>query len=256
MGSINASSTINVAIVGGGIIGVITGLGLLRRGMRVTIYERASDWHEVGAGFAFTGVARECMKLIDSRILEELIQVSEEWSPSRFWDAFNPQTKEEAEKEEIAKLWEIPQENLSFRACVRSHFLFRMVALLPEGVAIFGKQLVGYDDREENDHVELRFADGSTANADVVIGCDGIHSATREMLLGADQPASRPSFTHTVAYRTMVPIATGIAAIGEKKARSTCMHCGPNANVMSYPVCIAPTNPRNSSLTELTHTHR
>lgn len=43
MGSINASSSLNVAIVGGGIIGVITALGLLRRGMRVTIYERASN---------------------------------------------------------------------------------------------------------------------------------------------------------------------------------------------------------------------
>lgn len=195
------------------------------------------------------------MNRIDPSILEELIRVSEEWSPSRFWDAFHPQTKHEAEQEETAMLWQIPQENLAYWACVRSHLLFRMTALLPEGVAIFGKQLVGYDDNEENDQVILRFADGSTAKADVVIGCDGIHSTTREVLLGADHPASRPSFTHMVAYRTMVPIAAGIAALGEDKARSTCMHCGPNANVMSYPVRIVQTNDRQKkNLLKLMHT--
>lgn len=243
MGTVNTSSSLNVAIVGGGIIGVITALGLLRRGIPVTIYERASDWHEIGAGFAFTGLARECMKRLDPRIVEELIGVSEEWSPTRFWDGFHPRTKQEAEQDETAMLWQIPQENLLYRACVRSHLLFRMTALLPEGVTVFGKQLVDYEDNDENDKVILNFADGSTAKADVVIGCDGIHSATREVLLGGgDHPVPRPTFTHMVAYRTMVPMAAAITVLGEKKARSTCMHCGPKANVMSYPVRIAQRN--------------
>lgn len=38
---------LDVAIVGGGIIGVMTALGLVRRGMRVKIYERTPSWHEI-----------------------------------------------------------------------------------------------------------------------------------------------------------------------------------------------------------------
>ena len=49
---------LDVAIVGGGIIGVMAALGLLRRGIRVKIYERGADWQEIGAGIGFTEIAR------------------------------------------------------------------------------------------------------------------------------------------------------------------------------------------------------
>ena len=245
MGSSDTPSpSFDVAIVGGGIMGVMTGLGLLRRGMNVAIYERANDWHEIGAGFAFTGIARECMQRIDPGILEVLTRISEKTSSSantRYWDAFHPQTKQEAAQEGTALLFQMPEKDLAFWGCLRSHLLFGTTAQLPEGVVSFGKRLVGLDDNEESDRVVLRFADGSTADAHVVIGCDGIHSTTRELLLGVDNPAARPSYTHTVAYRTMVPIDAAIAALGEDKARSGCMHCGPGANMMSYPVRMVPT---------------
>ncbi|RMZ82269.1 hypothetical protein DV738_g1890, partial [Chaetothyriales sp. CBS 135597] len=250
MGSLDSSfasssttSSLDVAIVGGGIIGVMTALGLLRRGLRVAIYERASDWHEIGAGFGFTGVARECMQRIDPAILDVLTRISEKASSSahtRYWDGFTPQTKEDAALEAASLLWQMPEKDLSFWGCLRSHFLLGMTALLPPGVAHFGKQFVGYEDDSDGDkkssRVVLHFADGSTAEADVLVGCDGIHSSVREQLLGANHPASHPSYTHTVAYRTMVPIDAAIAALGEDKARSGCMHCGPDVNMMSYPV--------------------
>lgn len=89
---------LDVAIVGGGIIGVITALGLLHRGMRVTIYERAAKWPDIGAAFAFTGVARECMQSMDPKILEALGRVAHR-SPAetvRYWDGFHPRTKQAA----------------------------------------------------------------------------------------------------------------------------------------------------------------
>lgn len=242
MGSTGVSSApLDVAIVGGGIVGVMTALGLLHRGsgIRVTIYERAADWHEIGAGFAFTGVARACMERIHPGILEVLSRISEKTSSSantRYWDAFHPRTKEQAQREAESLLFQMPERDLAFWGCVRSHLLLGMTALLPAGVTLFGKELIGYDDKEENDKVLLHFADGSVAEADVVIGCDGIHSSTRKALLGPDHRASRPSYTHTTAFRTMVPISAGIEALGEDKARSGCMHCGPDANMMSYPV--------------------
>lgn len=236
---ISNGSPLEIAIVGGGVIGVMTALGLLRRGIKTVIYERASDWHEVSAGFAFTGVARECMQRLDPSILEVLGRVSEKTdskASTSYWDAYHPQTKNDAEDESKALLYQIPGNKLSFWGCVRSHFLLGMAKLLPGDVVRFNKQVVKYDDDEGEDKVILHFEDGTTAEADAVLGCDGIHSTIRNILLGADHPSARPSYTHTAAYRTMVPIDAGIAALGEAKALSACMHCGPDANMMSYPV--------------------
>lgn len=49
-----------VAIVGGGIVGAILTLGLLRQNISVRVYERAGGFREIGAGMAFTAAARRC----------------------------------------------------------------------------------------------------------------------------------------------------------------------------------------------------
>jgi salicylate hydroxylase len=72
----------------------------------------------------------------------------------------------------------------------------------------------------------------------VVIGCDGINSTMRKVILGADEPASHPTYSHNVAYRTVVPVADASSALGQDKANSPCMHLGPDAVIVSYPVCI------------------
>lgn len=160
---------LDVAIVGGGIIGVITALGLLHRGMRVVIYERAATLQEIGAAIAFTGVARECMQRLNPRVHEVLAQVGRK-SPHekvRYWDGFHPRTKEAAALEESSLLFDVPERDLAFWACLRSHFLQGMVEQLPEGTVKFRRQLVDYMDEEESGKVVFRFADGSTAESDV-----------------------------------------------------------------------------------------
>lgn len=237
-GGSNAFS-FEVAIVGGGIVGVITALGLLRRGIRAVIYERAGSWHEISAGFAFTAVARECMQQLDPGILEVLSGIGQKTDSSAstgYWNAYHPHTKRDAEDESKSLLFKTVDNRLSFWGCVRSQFLLGMAALLPDGAVKFGKQLVSVDDDGANEKAVLHFADGSAAEAHAVLGCDGIHSVTRRLILGADHPAARPSYTHTVAYRTMVPMDDAVLSLGEDKAKRACMHCGPNANIMSYPV--------------------
>src|SRR5271168_3664737 len=97
-----SNALLDIAIVGSGIVGVMMALGLLHRGMRVTVYERANDFHEIGAGFAFTGVARECMQRLDPRVLEALRRVGEEnrHPQNRYWDGFNPASKEAAQAQD------------------------------------------------------------------------------------------------------------------------------------------------------------
>ncbi|GAQ45880.1 unnamed protein product [Aspergillus niger] len=72
-----------VAIIGAGITGITLALGLLSRGIPVRVYERARDFHEIGAGIGFTPNAEWAMK----------------WS-TRWVDAFNETGTDPRETEE------------------------------------------------------------------------------------------------------------------------------------------------------------
>lgn len=52
---------------------------------------------------------------------------------------------------------------------------------------VFGKKLVGGEETE--DEVTLRFDDGTTATGDLVLGCDGVHSATRTQIVDPSRPS-------------------------------------------------------------------
>lgn len=242
-----------IAIVGAGIIGVMTALGLLHAHHHVTVYEKADDYFEVGAAMAFTGVARECMQRLSPEALEALRRVGEanRHPMNRYWDGFNPASKEEA-RSKHSLMFEQSAKELDYMGCLRSVFLREMAKALPEGTVKFGKALETYCD--SNSGVELRFADGSTVQADMcefsnvgctstlttncrtVLACDGIHSKARGLLLGQDAAASHPNFTHKVAYRAIIPIAAAVDALGEDKANNQCAHLGPGGHALSFPV--------------------
>lgn len=173
---------LEIAIVGGGVIGVITALGLLKRGLSVTIYERASQWPDYGAAFAFTAVARECMKRLDPKVLDALMRVGmRDPNPTfQYWDGVGPRTKEAAEDPETGLMFEVPEKDLAFVACLRTQFLLEIAKGLPEagGVVHFDKQLTDFTDllEEGQSKVVLSFADGSTAEADV--GSSSLYSIT------------------------------------------------------------------------------
>lgn len=123
--------------------------------------------------------------------------------------------------------------------CHRAHFLDVLVKLLPEGCAQFDKRL---SDVEEilNDAGEqkllVKFADGTTAEADAVIGCDGIRSATRPLVYGKDNILSRPQFTGKVAYRGLIPMPKAVEALGNDLAENRQMYLGHRGHVLTFGV--------------------
>lgn len=50
--------------------------------------------------------------------------------------------------------------------------------------------------------VSIKFADGTTATANMVVGCDGVHSAVRGQFA-----TDKPRYSGQIAYRGLVPIS-------------------------------------------------
>ena len=69
-----------------------------------------------------------------------------------------------------------------------------------------------------------------------MIGCDGIRSRVRQLILGEKNPASYPSYSHKFAFRGLIPIDRAIAALGEEKTSTRHMHLGPNGLALTFPV--------------------
>lgn len=79
-------------------------------------------------------------------------------------------------------------------------------------------------------------ADSSSPSSSSVIGCDGIRSRVRQLLFGRDNPSSHPSFCRKVAFRGLVKMDKAVAALGPEKAHNQCMHMGPRAHVLNFPI--------------------
>lgn len=72
---------------------------------------------------------------------------------------------------------------------------------MPKGTIKLGRKLVRLNDLGASG-VELAFADGSTAIADLVVGADGIRSAVRDSVW----PDYRLAFTGTTIWRVLLPV--------------------------------------------------
>ena len=69
-----------------------------------------------------------------------------------------------------------------------------------------------------------------------MLGADGVHSAVRKYVLGAEHPALRPQFTGAVAYRGVVPMERAVTRLGEEVAANTYGHCGHGVVTLGYPI--------------------
>lgn len=219
-------SSPSIAIVGGGISGVVLAIALERRGLNVQIYEQAHKFGEIGAGVAFSPNATRAMRSCSPEIYEAFEKVAtRNQSPEKkqVWFDF---------KDGYKKDQEIGKEQVYFtlnnddgaNAVHRAHFLDEMVKLVPDGITHFKKHLDTIEHGQDSGKLTLKFHDGTTAVADAVIGCDGIKSRVRAWMLGDNHPAIPPVYTHKYAYRGLIPMPKAIEALGKDNAQNAKMH--------------------------------
>lgn len=221
-----SDNNFEVAIIGGGIAGVTLAIALHHRAVSYKIYEQAASLREIGAGVSFQPNAVHAMKECHGGVYEAFGKVCTRnmWpSKQKVWFDYLDGTAESGNTDEKQAAAFTISNSLGQNGVHRAHFLEEMVKLIPSGVTNFGKRLSKLSEND-NGRIVMSFEDGTSAETDAVIGCDGIKSTVRQILFGPGHPATPPSYTHKYAYRGLVPMKDAIAAVGEERAQNACMH--------------------------------
>ena len=172
-----------IAVVGAGIGGLAVAASLQRRGGDVQVYEQASRFHRLGAGIQMSPNAMRVHRELGLEgVLREKAFEPRAWS-NRDWDTG-------ATKFDLTLAPEVePRYGAPYLLMHRGDLHEALASAVPPDLVHLGKRLVELE--EASDGMTLRFADGSSATADAVIGADGVHS--RGARRSCSGPRRRPS---------------------------------------------------------------
>ncbi|MFF2650817.1 FAD-dependent monooxygenase [Streptomyces sp. NPDC058045] len=184
---------LTVGIAGAGVGGLSAALALRTLGHHPVVFEQAAQFGRVGADINLTPNA---VRALDGLGVGEAVRRTAARPTqriSRMWDT-GEVTSRLPMGDTAEQRYGSPQLTIH-----RADLTEALGAALPPGTVRHGHRLTGVD--TTGDRLRLSFADGDPAEADVLIGADGIHSAVRTALFGPEQP----EFTGVVAYRAVVP---------------------------------------------------
>jgi salicylate hydroxylase len=163
-----SNSLFEVAIVGGGITGLALAVGLLKRNVSFTIYERAENFGELGVGITFTPNAQRAMEALDPCVLQSFTNVASAPSGGTidFVDGVREHGSEDPRTSTAALLFQLHVKG-GYKACRRCDFVDQIVQHIPKDRVRHGKWLDSIETDDESGRAVLKFRDGETAQADV-----------------------------------------------------------------------------------------
>jgi len=194
-----------IAIIGAGLGGLTAALALIADGWRVRVYEQAAVLGEVGAGISLSSGAGRALAAfgLGPALLAASLPVPD--------IAFvHYQTGEVL----AGTLHTTPPPDFGFAKARHIHradlheILLKAVRARDPDAVLTGHRL---DSVEETGRgITARFANGSTARADALIGADGVRSTVRRQLFGD----GAPEFAGQIAFRCLIPRAVAEPFMG------------------------------------------
>ena len=183
-------SRLDVAIVGGGIGGLFAANALCAKGVQVSLYEQAPAIGEVGAGVFLTPNSVRHLQRIG---LEPAV---EKWGArvghdSRYF-------RHDGAPIAPVQVTDSAGWNATF-GLHRADLVDLLAEALPAGVLHCGHRCIAFE--QDGNMARVSFANGASAQADLIIGADGIHSELRPYVYASSEPV----FSGSVAYRGLVP---------------------------------------------------
>jgi salicylate hydroxylase len=221
--------TPHIAIIGAGIGGLAAACALRQQGFDVTVYERAAQLGEVGAGLQLGPNAVKVLRGLG--VFEALRPLAFEPTNivSLAWDDAHLRFREPLKGIAAAQF------GAPYVMAHRADLHHVLMERLPDASIVRNAPCTGVASSAACAHAD--FADGHTIEADVIIGADGINSVVRERTFGL-QPAR---YTQQMAWRCMVPIDCvptrvgpgGSVAVGWDEYVGW---IGPTGHVICYPI--------------------
>ncbi|MGH3252709.1 MAG: FAD-dependent monooxygenase [Trebonia sp.] len=214
--------TAEIAIIGGGIGGLAAAAFLRRAGHAATVYEQASQLGEIGAGVVVAPNAARLLRALGvlPAFEERAVRLETGWEFRRWQDGSVLSSEDLTTK--CADLY-----GEGTYTAHRADLLDVIARTVPEGDVRLGKRCVEVG--LSGPRHTLRFADGESAEADVVIGADGLHSLVRAAL-SEPVPAT---YSGLCAFRALVP-AESAPDFARRPAQT--LWIGPDHHLVHYPI--------------------
>lgn len=188
-----AKRKLNVAIIGAGMGGLAAAAALRLKGIDVTVYEQARQFARVGAGIQ---IGCNAMHVLRGLGLEARLR-AQTFYP-RSWNNRDWRTGEVMFDMIFGPAAEAKY-GAPYLLAHRGDLHEALASIVPAEVTRLDHRLVGVE--AASGGVRLAFANGASAEADAVIGADGVHSALKKILFGEDAL----NVTGRIAYRTTYP---------------------------------------------------
>ncbi|WP_280424609.1 FAD-dependent monooxygenase [Nocardia carnea] len=217
-----SGGALRVVVVGGGIGGLAAAAFLHRAGIDVAVYEQAPQLGEVGAGLVVSPNAVRLLRRLGhlDRFLDSAVELEVGWEFRR-WEDGSVLSAEQM-RGRCAQLY---GENAYVSH--RADLLEAIRAAVPPELLHLGKRCTGIDVRP--DRVGIQFDDGTSVEADVLIGADGVHSAIR----GHITTPTPATYSGMCAYRALVP-AEAAPEFSRRPVQT--LWIGPDHHLVHYPV--------------------
>jgi 2-polyprenyl-6-methoxyphenol hydroxylase-like FAD-dependent oxidoreductase len=175
-------------IIGCGVAGPVVALLLQRAGIEAEIYEARAESTDYGG--SFLNMACNGLGVLGALGLEE--QVSRQGSPIPRMIIWNGKGKRLGEVRNGARA-EVGAPSINILRS-RLHHVLREGAERQGIKMAFGKKLIGLSTGEQG--VRATFEDGTTAEGSFLVGCDGTHSRTRQLI---NPNAPSPHYTGLIS---------------------------------------------------------
>jgi 2-polyprenyl-6-methoxyphenol hydroxylase-like FAD-dependent oxidoreductase len=174
-------------VIGGGIVGLTSGLALRRAGVEVVICERAPEIRAAGAGL---GLWANALAVFDDLGIGEQVRAIGRPSEMYFHDP-------------AGRLLDTPEFGVEDHQYLLVHRA-KLTDLLADSVGRENIRLgTAFEAYEEHaDHVTARLSDGSSEDADVLVGVDGAYSSVRAQLVPGTAAQEHPGHH---AWRAVLP---------------------------------------------------
>lgn len=213
--------TPRIAIVGGGLGGLAAAVALRQRGIEAEVYERTGELSEIGAGINLSPNALKAFRSLG--IEKQAIDIGFEAEDQviRSYRSGRVLARQKRSGDIVERFGAV------FLCIHRADLLAILADALPESAIHLSAACTGAENTANG--AAVRFADGRTVEADLVIGADGIHSAVRDSLFGA----AKPRFTGCICWRGLVPAEV---VADTPYGREMTAWWGPHGHIVHYPV--------------------